>query len=115
MTSKQTSTTRAAPDAGSPKRTRLPYYPGCTLKTTAKNLEDCYEVPSMGMQVPMMVANGNQAVALGARPAAESFLASLRACFVYTIRQVTSRRPHHSRLARDGVPSPSHREPRVCR
>ncbi len=40
MTSKQTSTTRAAPDAGSPKRTRLPYYPGCTLKTTAKNLED---------------------------------------------------------------------------
>lgn len=40
MTSEQTSTTRAAPDDGSPKRTRLPYYPGCTLKTTAKNLED---------------------------------------------------------------------------
>jgi len=32
--------TRAAPDVGGGARTRLPYYPGCTLKTTAKGLED---------------------------------------------------------------------------
>ena len=35
-----TGTTRAAPKTGSPEKVRMPYYPGCTLKTTAKNLED---------------------------------------------------------------------------
>ena len=34
------STTRTAGEAGSSVKTRLPYYPGCTLKTTAKGLED---------------------------------------------------------------------------
>jgi heterodisulfide reductase subunit B len=40
VTPKQTTETRAAPHVGSSKRTRLPYYPGCTLKTTAKGLEE---------------------------------------------------------------------------
>ncbi len=40
MTPEQTDTARAAPEGANAKAVRLPYYPGCTLKTTAKNLED---------------------------------------------------------------------------
>jgi heterodisulfide reductase subunit B len=38
--SEQTSGTRARPVEGGHAKVRLPYYPGCTLKTTAKGLED---------------------------------------------------------------------------
>ncbi len=40
MTSENTNSPRAVGEASRSKKTRLPYYPGCTLKTTAKNLED---------------------------------------------------------------------------